>query len=169
MHVASRADLERNEYYKKLYKLISPTGDSSLDLFAKFATGSISKDELKKQWAETALSKEIPGYSSKGRWKLYNKETGEAVPGEEYSGYTEEEAWERSKSSISPGSSIEGFKKAYSLIDMDKPGYWHLIDTETQEIVDTVEARNRGDAMDKFYSRGDNKQNLFSLFFSIVL
>lgn len=63
MVVAADPQAERQEYYKKLYKLISPaTGNSSLDLFARFAAGTISKEDLKNQWATSALSSaETPG------------------------------------------------------------------------------------------------------------
>jgi hypothetical protein len=82
MSLAGRPDLERKEYSKKLYKLLSgfkgaeiskPTQDTkykttiefedqqdAMDLFAKYASGQITPDELKKQWARQVLSKELP-------------------------------------------------------------------------------------------------------------
>ena len=61
MVVAADPQLERKEYYKKLYKLISPEGrNPMMDLFAKFTSGNISKEELKTRWAEAALAKEAP-------------------------------------------------------------------------------------------------------------
>ena len=61
MVVAADPAAEKKEYYKKLYKLIAPaTGNASLDLFARFAAGTISASELKQQWATATLSKEMP-------------------------------------------------------------------------------------------------------------
>ena len=60
MAVAGNPAAERKEYYKKLYKLIAPsTGDVGLDLFARFTSGTITKEELKKQWAESILQKDV--------------------------------------------------------------------------------------------------------------
>lgn len=63
MVVAADPEAEKKDYYKKLYKLIAPaTGDAGLDLFARFSAGTISKEELKQQWANAALSSaETPG------------------------------------------------------------------------------------------------------------
>jgi hypothetical protein len=82
MSLAGRPDLERKEYSKKLYKLLSgfkgaeiskPTQDTkyktkieyedqqdAMDLFAKYASGQITPDELKKQWAQQVLAREMP-------------------------------------------------------------------------------------------------------------
>jgi hypothetical protein len=82
MSLAGRPDLERKEYSKKLYKLLSgfrgaeiskPTQDTkyktqvefedqqdAMDLFAKYASGQITPDELKKQWAQQVLARELP-------------------------------------------------------------------------------------------------------------
>ena len=149
MHVASRSDLERNEYYKKLYKLIAPKGSTSLDLFAKFATGGISKEKLKKEWAEAALAKDAPETLKKGRWKAYNSE-GQPINGGEFSGYTEDEAWEKLADKL--GLSVSNTKNVFNLVDMDKPSEWHLVDDENQEILDTVQALTRSAATQKFAS-----------------
>lgn len=157
MHVASRPDLERNEYYKKLYKLISPTeGNPSLDLFAKFATGSITKDELKKQWAEVTLSKDAPEMLKKSNWKAYNSE-GNPIPGAEYNGYTEEEAWEKLADRL--GLSVSNAKGVFTMVDKNKPGNWHLVDDTNQEILDSTEATTRAEAVQIFARRwGDSEQ-----------
>ena len=60
MYLAGRPDLERKEYYKKLYKLVNPEGDDALNLFTQFATGEISSAELKKEWAKKTLAKPEP-------------------------------------------------------------------------------------------------------------
>jgi len=61
MYIAGHPAEERREYAKKLYKLISPgEQDDGLKLFAEYAAGTISPEQLKKQWADAVLRKEIP-------------------------------------------------------------------------------------------------------------
>jgi hypothetical protein len=69
----------RDEYAKKLYKLISPEGDTTLDLFSKFATGEISSEQLKKDWAKKTLEKEKPKQGEDREWEAYNPDTGEVL------------------------------------------------------------------------------------------
>ena len=150
MYIASRPDLERKEYYKKLYKLIAPVeGDPALDLFARFATGAISSEELKKSWADKALSNE-----PKGDWKLWDA-TGKAVVGQEYNGYTKSDAWERAKQKISPGGSMEGFQKEYTLRPMrSATGDWEVYDVNTGETLETLNGfATKGEAADSVYDK----------------
>lgn len=103
MYIAGRPDVERREYSKKLYKLLSgfrsaetakPGKDTryrtsietegandALELFAKYSSGRINREELKKQWAEQVLSKEAPP-SSRGKAKEYEvvrDDTGQVI------------------------------------------------------------------------------------------
>jgi hypothetical protein len=72
MYIASRPDLERKEYAKKLYKLISPGAQNdALKLFSEYSAGTIDKDQLKKQWADTVLQKEIPT-TGKEEYEVYD-------------------------------------------------------------------------------------------------
>jgi hypothetical protein len=72
MYIAGRPDLERREYAKKLYKLISPGAqDDGLKLFSEYAAGTIDKEQLKKQWADTVLRKEIPT-TGKEEYEVYD-------------------------------------------------------------------------------------------------
>jgi len=72
MYIAGRPDLERREYAKKLYKLISPGAqDDGLKLFSEYAAGTIDKEQLKKQWADTVLRKEIPN-TGKEEYEVYD-------------------------------------------------------------------------------------------------
>jgi hypothetical protein len=72
MYIAGRPDLERQEYAKKLYKLISPGAqDDGLKLFSEFAAGTISPEQLKKQWADAVLQKEIPT-TGKEEYEVYD-------------------------------------------------------------------------------------------------
>ena len=150
MTIAADPSAERKEYYKKLYKLISPPeGDPALDLFSRFATGSISSEELKKSWAEKQLEKE-----PKGDWVLWDF-NGKKVPGQEYNGYTKTEAWERAKQKVSPGGSMEGFQKAYTLRPMrSATGDWEVYDVNTGETLETLHGyETRGAAADAVYDK----------------
>ena len=150
MAVAGDPAAERQEYYKKLYKLIAPeTGDSALDLFARFATGEISSSDLKKVWADKQLEKE-----PKGDWVLWDA-NGKKVPGQEYHGFTKTEAWERAHKKISPGGSMEGFQKAYTLRPMaSATGDWEVYDVNTGETLETLHGyETRGAAADAVYDK----------------
>ena len=151
MTIAANPAAERKEYYKKLYKLIAPKeGDPAIDLFARFATGAISSEELKKSWADKALSNE-----PKGDWKLWNAHNGVAVPGEEFHGYTKSDAWEKAKKGIRPGASMEDFQLAYKLLPMkSQTGDWEVYNTQTGETLETLHGfANKGEAADSVYDK----------------
>ena len=149
MQIAGRPDLERREYAKKLYKLIDPgTGNPSLKLFADYAAGTIDRDELKKRWAETALQKDAPEVLKKSTWQLYDKTTGKPVLGQQYGNYAYDDALTRAWKGISPGSSIEDFKKRYELIDTNaETGEWDVVDRDTQEVIGVIGAETRNQAV----------------------
>ena len=160
MSVAANPAEERKEYYKKLYKLISPPdGDAALDLFSRFATGAISSEELKKSWADKQLEKE-----PKGDWVLWDH-NGKKVPGQEYNGYTKTEVWERAKQKLSPGGSMEGFQKAYTLRPMrSATGDWEVYDVNTGETLETLHGyETRGAAADAVYDKYAVKGTGFNL------
>ena len=70
MTIAGNPASYRREYYKKLYKLISPKeNDPALALFAQFASGELSANDLKSQWAELALTKERPKPGEEREWE----------------------------------------------------------------------------------------------------
>ena len=71
--LACDPEAERNEYHKKLYKLIAPKGnDKTFDLFSEYASGNISSSELKDRWSEIT-QKTTP--VSSGKFELYDKQT----------------------------------------------------------------------------------------------
>jgi len=50
MYIASRPDLYREEYAKKLYKMLSKSAEGdSVSLFSQFNSGALSKDELRQK------------------------------------------------------------------------------------------------------------------------
>jgi hypothetical protein len=152
MYIASRADLERNEYAKKLYKLISEySGDSDhLKLFAEFNAGMINKEQLKKQWAEKTIGKET---KTNQRWKLYDRTTGEPVAGQEYNGYTEEEARAKAKGKLRPSASDRDFDAAYELRNMSEEQQWEVYDVKTGKTLEIVKGRNKGEVADAVYDK----------------
>jgi hypothetical protein len=150
MAVAGDPAAERQEYYKKLYKLIAPaSGDSALDLFARFATGEISSADLKKTWAEKQLEKE-----PKGNWKVYDA-NGKYIIGQDYHGFTKSEVWDRAKEKLSPGSSMEGFQKAYRVLPMQsQTGDWEVYNNNTGETLEILRGYpTKGAAADAVYDK----------------
>jgi hypothetical protein len=154
MQLAANPAEERQEYAKKLYKLIAPEGDSQLNLFSQFAAGAIDKDQLKKQWAERTIGTEL---KTNQRWKLYDRATGEPVAGQEYNGYTEEEARARAKGKLRPSASDRDFDAAYELRNMSGDQQWEIYSVDTGQTLEIVQAKNRGLAADAVFDKYANQ------------
>jgi hypothetical protein len=154
MQIAADPSAERREFAKKLYKLVAPEGDSQLALFSQFAAGEIDKDQLKKQWAEKTIGTER---KMNQRWKLYNRATGEPVAGQEYNGYTEDEARARAKGKISPGSSDRDFDASYELRNIGQDQQWEIYSVDTGETLEIVTGRNKGEAADAVFDKYANQ------------
>jgi hypothetical protein len=150
MQIAADPSAERQEFAKKLYKLVAPEGDSQLALFSQYAAGAIDKDQLKKQWAEKTIGTER---KTNQRWKLYDRATGEPVAGQEYNGYTEEEARAKAKGKISPGSSDRDFDAAYELRNIGQDQQWEVYNVDTGETLEIVKGRNKGEAADAVFDK----------------
>jgi hypothetical protein len=151
MYIASRADLERNEYAKKLYKLISEySGDSDhLKLFAEFNAGIINKEQLKKQWAEKTIGKET---KTNQRWKLYQNVDGrwEPVPAAEWNGYTEDQV----KTAVWSKYGREALESGeYKLVNMSEEQQWEVYDVKTGQTLEIVKGRNKGEVADAVYDK----------------
>jgi hypothetical protein len=154
MQIAADPSAERKEFAKKLYKLVAPEGDSQLALFSQFAAGVIDKEQLKKQWAERTIGTER---KMNQRWKLYDRATGEPVAGQEYNGYTEEEARAKAKGKISPGSSDRDFDSAYELRNMSTDQQWEVYSVDTGKTLEIVTGRNKGEAADAVFDKYANQ------------
>jgi hypothetical protein len=150
--IAGDPDAYRNEYAKKLYKLISPEGDNTLALFSKFATGEIDKEKLKTEWARKTLEKDEPSAVAKGNWVVIDNNTGKTVSGQEYSGYTEEEVRERAKAKLGEYMTKVAFDMKYS-IHPKETGRWEVYrdDHGQDETLEIIDADRRGEAVDKAY------------------
>jgi hypothetical protein len=150
MQIAADPSAERKEFAKKLYKFVAPEGDSQLSLFSQFAAGAIDKDQLKKQWAEKTIGTEL---KTNQRWKLYDRATGEPVPGQEYNGYTEEEARARAKGKLRPSASDRDFDAAYELRNIGQEQQWEIYSVDTGETLEIVKGRNKGEAADAVFDK----------------
>jgi hypothetical protein len=148
MQIAADPSAERREFAKKLYKLVAPEGDSQLALFSQFAAGEIDKDQLKKQWAEKTIGTER---KMNQRWKLYDRATGEPVAGQEYNGYTEEEARARAKGTFAMYD--RDFDAAYELRNIGQDQQWEVYDVNTGETLEIVKGRNKGEAADAVFDK----------------
>jgi hypothetical protein len=76
MAIAGDPNAERQEYAKKLYKLVTednPEYADQLRLFSEFSAGTINKEQLKKQWADTVLQKELPSVG-KDEYEVYRRD-----------------------------------------------------------------------------------------------
>lgn len=118
--IASDPQAERKEYAKKLYKLLSPkSGDAALDLFARLAAGTISKEEFKKLWAKQVSTTQTDDV--KGDWRVYSRETGKQLPDYAYNDMTKNNAMAMVKQVVMPHESWESFvnffNKNYELRD----------------------------------------------------
>jgi hypothetical protein len=75
MHIAGRPDLHREEYAKKLYKMLSKSGElTTIQLFSQFKSGILTKEELKrelKKRQDTRTSEKQPAH--KDGWQIYNR------------------------------------------------------------------------------------------------
>jgi hypothetical protein len=153
MQIAANPSEERREYAKKLYKLVSPEGDTELALFSQFAAGELDKEQLKKRWAEKQLDKVPDG---KGNWVLWSAD-GKKVTGGlgEYYNFTKDAAWDSAWKQIAPNMSLEQFKQAYNLRPMtSKTGDWEVYDVNTGKTLETLTGfDNRGAAADSVYDK----------------
>ena len=165
MSIAANPAAERREYAKKLYKLISPEGDSELALFSQYAAGELTAEQLKKRWAEKTLSKEDPKAYAKNNWVVIHKQTGlPAGSQSEYRGYTQAEVRQKAKEALinNPNSPTADatFDQWYSIkpMDTDKWEVYKKNDDGTEETLEIVDAGRKGEAVDKVYDKYNDQR-----------
>jgi hypothetical protein len=150
MYIAGRPDLERREYAKKLYKLISPGAqDDGLKLFSEYAAGTIDKEQLKKQWADTVLRKEIPN-TGKEEYEVYDSNKSRSPEGVIDTFYAGDY-----------NSAYDAYTKKWtndprwSHLDIRKKYPWFDVFDPDGNVVATLRAQDIGHATDKAKSDHD--------------
>jgi hypothetical protein len=182
MHIAGRPDLERKEYSKKLYKLLSgfksaemskdedprppdqrksrvryqtriehEDQNDALELFARYSSGMIDSEELKKKWAEQVLAKEQPAKPSSQEdtreYEVVRRDTGEVIS--TFRAYNDQEALEhaqrrwsdkgfdfsvREKTDAKPEKTVSRRAEIAKRIK-DRPTVWHVENTITGKVL----------------------------------
>jgi len=148
MSLAANPAEERREYAKKLYKLVAPEGDGQLALFSQYASGELTAEQLKKQWAEKTIGNEK---KMNQRWKLYQKVNGvwEPVPSAEWNGYTEDQVknavWSKyGREALDTGE--------YQLVNMGEQD-WEVYDVNTGATLEIVKGKSKGEVADQVYDK----------------
>ena len=152
LDIAGDPTAERQEYAKKLYKLISPSGDDTLNLFSQFATGEIDREKLKTEWARKTLAKDEPGAIDKSNWVLVDLKSGQRVPGAEYNSYTKPEAYDKAREKYGASLTQTMFDMQYE-IEPQNTGRWEIYrdDHGKEEQLEIIDSPTRGAAADQAY------------------
>ena len=148
MSLAANPAEERREYAKKLYKLVAPEGDSQLALFSQYASGELTAEQLKKQWAEKTIGAEK---KMNQRWKLYQNIDGrwEPVPAAEWNGYSEDEVKNKVWSKYGREALDSG---EYQLVNMGEQD-WEVYDVNTGKTLEIVKGKSKGEVADQVYDK----------------
>jgi hypothetical protein len=151
MQIAGDPGAERQEYAKKLYKLVTEGNDQYADqlrLFSEFSAGTIDKEQLKKQWAEKTIGTEK---KQNQRWKLYQKVNGTwtPVPAAEWNGYTEDQV----KNAVWSKYGREALDSGeYQLVNMGEQA-WEVYDVKTGKTLEVVKGKSKGEVADAVYDK----------------
>ena len=83
MQIAGDPSAERQEYGKKLYKLLAPEGDSAMmKMFASYSAGGITGEQLKNEWASKVLHATDPRDTSVRTWEIFDERRPDEVLGQ---------------------------------------------------------------------------------------
>jgi hypothetical protein len=151
MQIAGDPGADRQEYAKKLYKLVTADNEQYADqlrLFSEFSAGTIDKEQLKKQWAEKTIGKEK---EINQRWKLYQKVNGTwtPVPAAEWNGYTEDQV----KNAVWSKYGREALDSGeYQLVNMGEQE-WEVYDVKTGKTLEIVKGKSKGEVADAVYDK----------------
>jgi len=147
MAIAGDPSAERKEYAKKLYKLVTqdnPEYADQLKLFSEFSAGTINKEQLKKQWADTVLQKELPSVG-KEEYEVFrqdNKDSPDATVGTLYA-KNYDDAFDQFMKQY--GGDVN--TSAYLDVRIKQP--WFDVFDETGKIVKTIRAKDVDTATDR--------------------
>lgn len=172
MYIASRPDLERKEYAKKLYKFLTEIGVtenedqlSMIKIFSMFSSGELSAEQLKSQWAEKVLQKDFPErYKNSGYWVLYDRKTKLPVTNGSFSG-TQDKAIQDAMNMVSIDDEKEFNLKYVLKKENEDTNKWDVVNRETGLPIDTFEANSREEAQDiKFERQNSGKYSSFDVY-----
>jgi hypothetical protein len=155
MQIAGDPAAERQEYAKKLYKLVTADNEQYADqlrLFSEYSAGTIDKEQLKKQWAEKTIGTEK---KANQRWKLYQKSNGTwtPVPGGEWNGYTEDQV----KNAVWSKYGREALDSGeYQLVNMGEQE-WEVYDVKTGKTLEIVKGKSKGEVADSVFDKYANQ------------
>lgn len=104
MTIAADPNAERREYAKKLYKVLTPSDPSLVipaKLFSQYSAGEISREQLKRQWAEAVLQDERKSYQQQAPgfrdYVIRDRKTGETLEQFSASGDMDADNYARNK------------------------------------------------------------------------
>jgi hypothetical protein len=155
MQIAGDPAAERQEYAKKLYKLVTADNEQYADqlrLFSEYSAGTIDKEQLKKQWAEKTIGTEK---KANQRWKLYQMVNGTwtPVPGGEWNGYTEDQV----KNAVWSKYGREALDSGeYQLVNMGEQE-WEVYDVKTGTTLEIVKGKSKGEVADAVFDKYVNQ------------
>jgi len=151
MAIAGDPGAERQEYAKKLYKMVTTDNEQYADqlrLFSEYSAGTIDKQQLKKHWAEKTIGKEK---RMNQRWKLYQNVNGTwtAVPGAEWNNYSEDQV----KNAVWSKYGREALDSGeYKLVNMGEQE-WEVYDVKTGQTLEIVKGKSKGEVADAVYDK----------------
>jgi hypothetical protein len=122
-----------------------------LALFSQFASGELTAEQLKKRWAEKTIGTEK---KMNQRWSLYQFDKiandWTPVPGQSYNGYSEDEVKMRVWSKYGREALDTG---EYKLVNMSEEQQWEVYDVNTDQTLEIVKGKNKGEVADRVYDK----------------
>lgn len=167
MTIAADPEAERKEYARKLYKILTPEDPnqrSGMKLFADYSAGVISREQLKRTWAEQVLRAQRRGRDrdAQAEYDIIDRETGEVIDtfsaaGDQDAVETARNRWDGRgvnydvrlhdrEAALSPK---ERRRSELALRVAGKPIWWRVSDKD-ERYTGYVQARTASKAIDEF-------------------
>ena len=120
MTIAADPTAHRQEYLKKFYQLVSSqfNDTSTLTLFSKLATGQITIEQFKQQWASTVLSQAEKSEKETNAWSVIDNTSNKVI--KTYSNTSRGQATAQAHQELAPDISRVEFLKKYQVVPQDK-------------------------------------------------